>query len=160
MSLRKHCSSGLLWISVLSVAALVVALVVPGAQAAMKEAKKETISGKLIDLSCASKGKAMMDSWANVEQDHMMPDGQTAKGCATMCLKGGQPAALFSGDKIAAVFACSPRFTLADFAAQDVDVQGFWAGGSKDAVKTFVPEKIRAKGGSGWTDVACAEMHE
>ena len=58
----------------------------------------------------------MMDNWRNVEDNHMMPDGEM-KSCATTCLKGGQPAALFSGGQITAVFSCSPQATLSNYAA-------------------------------------------
>jgi len=116
-----------------------------------------SLRGTLIDLTCAAKGNAMMNSWANTKQDHMMPDGNVQKSCATMCLQGGQPAALFAGNQITAVLACNPRPTLANYAAQNVEVQGFWAGAGSD-VKPFVPMKIRSGSGS-WQDVDCATMH-
>lgn len=136
----------------------VVFVVAGSAWAQMKQPKMETLSGTIIDLTCAAKGKAMMDNWYNAENnDHMTPDGkQTA--CAVMCLQGGQPAALFSGNEISAVFACNPRATLANYAAKNVEVQGFWAGDGK-SVKTFVPTKIRQKGSGSWVDVNCATMH-
>lgn len=84
---------------------------------AVKEPKTVTLSGTVADLTCASKGKAMMDNWHNAKNnDHMRPDG-TAKQCATMCLQMGQPAALFASNDLKAVFACNPRSTLANFAA-------------------------------------------
>ncbi len=46
-----------------------------------------SLRGTLIDLTCAAKGNAMMNSWANTKQDHMMPDGNVQKSCATMCLQ-------------------------------------------------------------------------
>ena len=115
-----------------------------------------TLSGRVIDLTCASKGNAMMNNWRNAEDNHMMPDGEM-KSCATMCLKGGQPAALFSGGQITAVFSCNPQATLSNYAAQSVEVQGHWAGAGSD-VKPFVTIKIRSGGGS-WEDVNCATMH-
>jgi len=129
----------------------------PQLHAQMKQPKEVTLSGTVIDLSCAAKGKAMMDSWKNTEDDHMMPDGNVQKQCATMCLKGGQPAALFAKGEIAAVFACNARGTLSDFAAKSVNVQGYWAGDGNE-VKTFVPMKIRSGSGS-YQDVNCATMH-
>jgi hypothetical protein len=87
----------------------------------------------------------------------MMADGNVQKSCATMCLQGGQPAALFASNRVTAVLACNPRPTLAKYAAQNVEVQGFWAGDGRD-VKPFVPMKIRAGSGS-WQDVDCATMH-
>lgn len=126
-------------------------------QAQMKQPEVVTLKGTVIDLTCASKAYAMSGKWVNAKQDHMMPDGKVNKDCATMCLKGGQPAALLNGGQITAVFACNPRATLADYAAQEVEVQGFWAGDGSD-VKTFVPAKIRAGAGS-WTNVDCATMH-
>ena len=125
-------------------------------QAQMSQPEMTTLSGRVIDLTCASKGNAMMNNWRNVEDNHMMPTGEM-KSCATMCLKGGQPAALFSGGQITAVFSCNPQATLSNYAAQSVEVQGHWAGAGA-AVKPFVPMKIRAGGGS-WEDVNCATMH-
>ena len=116
-----------------------------------------SLRGTLIDLTCAAKGNAMMNSWNNTGQDHMMPDGNVQKSCATMCLTGGQPAALFAGNQVTAVFACNPRATLASYAAESVEVQGFWAGAGSD-VKPFVPTRIR-KGTGAWEDVDCATMH-
>jgi len=143
-------------VAVLTVAFLLVA----GASlAGMNKPEMVTVSGKVIDITCTAKGRAMMGKWGNAQGDtHMTPDGEK-KACATMCLKGGQPAGLFDGDQISAVLACNPRATLSDYAAQDVDLQGFWAGGPNDAAKSFVPTKIRSKGDSEWKDVNCATMH-
>lgn len=135
------------------------ALQMAGSVAAqMQEPKMVTLSGTVIDLTCAAKGTAMTDSWMNVKQDRMMKDGGTQKACATMCLMGGQAAALSADGQIAAVFACNPRATLAGFAAESVEVQGFWAGEGAD-VKPFVPTKIR-KGSGAWQDVDCMTMHQ
>lgn len=126
------------------------------ASAQMAKPEMATVSGTLADLTCAVKGKAMMDSWANAENnEHMTPDG-AAPGCAAMCLKGGQPAGLYSDGDMIAVLACNPKETLANYAAQEVELQGFWGGG--EATKNFVPAKIRAAGGE-WEDVNCATMH-
>ncbi len=125
--------------------------------AQMGQPETVNLRGTLIDLSCAAKGNAMMNSWDNTGQDHMMPDGSVQKSCATMCLMGGQPAALFSGNQITAVLACNPRATLANYAAQSVELQGFWAGAGSD-VKPFVPTRIRAGSGA-WEDVDCATMN-
>jgi hypothetical protein len=133
--------------AILAVAAL--AFVV-GAQA---EPKMETLKGTIIDLTCAAKGKGMKDMWVNAKENHMMPDGKTQANCATMCLKGGQPAALFDGKGIKAVLACNPRATLSQFSSKEVEIQGFWGG-----EKAFVPVKIRV-GSDAWTDVDCATMH-
>ena len=118
-----------------------------------------TIKGKLVDLSCAAKGMVMMGSDGNALSDeHMTPNGKMPS-CATMCLKGGQPAALYSDGKIQAVLLANASLNLYKFAAKDVEVQGFYAGEKDDAVKTFMPQKIRLKGDSKWTDVQAAEMH-
>jgi len=122
----------------------------------MKQPEMTTIEGSVVDMTCASKGHAMMGKWMNAKDDHMMPDGKTQKGCGTMCLKGAQPAALFDGSTVTAVFACNPSHTLADYSGKQVEVQGFWAG--EKAVQTFVPMKIRAGAGA-WQDVQCATMH-
>ncbi len=119
-----------------------------------------TLKGRVIDLTCAAKGHAMMGSWHNAEHnDHMSPEGKKPN-CAEMCLRGGQPAALFADGQIVAVFACNPRATLADFAAQEVEVRGFWAAQEKEGLPTFVPQKIRKAGAGRWQDVDCATMHK
>lgn len=160
MSMIRNARNVVYALSVMGLVVLGSYLLMSSAQAQMqmKQPQMVSLSGTIIDLTCASKGKAMMNAWKNTEQDHMMPDGKVQKDCATMCLKGGQPAALFSGGQITAVFACNPRTTLSEFAAQTVEVQGFWAGDGKD-VKTFVPQKIRAKGSGSWKDVNCETMH-
>ena len=142
-----------------AVALTVLAVSFFGTDVAAQMGQPETVSlrGTLIDLSCAAKGNAMMNSWDNTGQDHMMPDGNVQKSCATMCLMGGQPAALFADNQITAVLACNPRATLAAYAAQSVELQGFWAGAGSD-VKPFVPTRIRSGSGA-WEDVDCATMN-
>lgn len=126
----------------------------------IKRPTTTTLFGKLVDLTCAAKGRAMMDSWHNAENnDHKTQDG-IVEACASACLKSGQPAALFNGKKITAVFTCDPKPTLADYAARDVEVQGFWVGHKKDEVASFVPRKIRGKGETRWVEVDCATLHE
>jgi hypothetical protein len=148
--MSKHSKTVL---SILFILALVVSL---SASAQMGKPKMATLSGKVIDLTCSAKAKTMMNSWTNAENDeHMTPDGKKP-GCATMCLKGGQPAALFNGKDIVAVFGCNPRATLSNYAAKDVEVTGFWGGGK--GAKTFIPQKIRSGSGE-WQDVDCATMH-
>ncbi|MFQ5671339.1 MAG: hypothetical protein ACE5HD_12620 [Acidobacteriota bacterium] len=134
---------------------------VAGVGAQMKKPDMVTLTGKVIDLTCSAKGKALMNSWGNaLHEDHMTPDGKKAN-CAKMCLLGGQPAALFDteGQSIEAVFACNPRATLAEFATQDVEVMGFWAGSKKDKGRSFFPQKIRKAGSGTWKNVDCATMH-
>ena len=120
-----------------------------------------TLFGTLIDLSCAARGIAMRDSWSQAtESDHVHDDGEI-KDCARKCLLEGHPAALYDGKKkIVAVFACNPKKTLANYAAQKVDVQGFWVGTKKDDARSFVPRKIRIQGAKVWTDVECEFMGE
>jgi hypothetical protein len=150
------------WMVVLTIGTMVVASLAVTVYAQMPKPKTETLSGVLADFTCASKGKVMMNTWYNAtHDDHKTPDGPKPS-CATLCLKQlGQPAALFDPDKdqMVAVFACSPQHTLGDYAAQEVEVQGFFAGAAGDHPRAFVPVKIRAAGGSGWTDVTCAAMH-
>ncbi len=149
----KNCNT----LGLAMVALVLVSLFGMNVEAQMGQPDMVSLKGTLIDLTCAAKGNAMMNSWANTKQDHMMPDGNVQKSCATMCLQGGQPAALFAGNQVTAVLACNPRNTLAQYAAQDVEVQGFWAGSGSD-VKPFVPMKIRTGSGS-WQEVDCANMH-
>lgn len=131
---------------------------VAGAQD-MKKPETVTISGKLVDLSCAAKGQALMGSDNNaINNDHMTPNGKV-ESCATMCLKGGQPAGVYSDGKLTATLLANASLNLYKFAAKDVEVQGFWAGKKKDRTATFMPTKIRVKGTTEWTEVQTAQMH-
>ncbi|MFQ5700431.1 MAG: hypothetical protein ACE5HU_01125 [Acidobacteriota bacterium] len=127
----------------------------------MKMPAPVTLSGQVIDLTCSTKGHTLMHNWHNaMNDDHMTPDGKKAS-CATMCLKGGQPAALFDTkkSKITAVFACNPKATLSNYAAKEVDVMGIWTAKGGDGLATFMPQKIRAAGSTNWVKVDCATMH-
>ena len=125
----------------------------------MKKPEIVTISGKLVDLSCAAKGQALMGSDNNaINNEHMTPNGKIAN-CATMCLKGGQPAGIYSDGKLTATLLANASLNLYKFAAKDVEVQGFWAGKKKDKTATFMPAKIRLKGTTDWTEVQTAQMH-
>ncbi len=138
-------------------AVVAICLMIAGVVTAqMMEPKMTTIKGSVIDMTCASKGHAMSGKWMNAKDDHMMPEEGVKKGCGTMCLKGSQPAGLFDGKTVTAVFACNPAATLSAYSGKQVEVQGFWAG--DDSVKTFVPAKIR-EGSGAWKDVQCATMH-
>ncbi|TDI45376.1 MAG: hypothetical protein E2P02_07480 [Acidobacteria bacterium] len=138
-------------------AVMAICLMIAGVVTAqMMEPKMTTIKGSVVDMTCASKGHAMSGEWMNAKDDHMMPEEGMKSGCGTMCLKGSQPAGLFDGETISAVFACNPAATLSAYSGKQVEVQGFWAG--DDSVKTFVPAKIR-EGSGDWTDVQCATMH-
>lgn len=150
------------WRLVLTALAVAAVLLVPGADSRADKPQTETVSGVLIDLTCAAKGRALMGKWGNAKSEHHMTMDGRKPNCATMCLKGGQPAALFDAESetITAVFACNPRATLSDFAAKKVEVQGFWASGQAEGLNTFVPEKIRTSGSDSWQDVNCATMHE
>ena len=143
-----------------AVFALVFVLVAGVASAQeMKKPETVTISGKLVDLSCAAKGQTMMGSDNNaINNDHMTPNGKV-ESCATMCLKGGQPAGIYSDGKLTATLLANASLNLYKFAAKDVEVQGFWAGKKKDKTATFVPAKIRVKGTTEWTEVQTAQMH-
>jgi hypothetical protein len=134
-----------------------------------------TLKGRVIDLTCAVKGKVMTDSWNNVAEDHMMEDGNIQKACATLCLKGGQPAALFADNKITAIFACNPRgtdgaphqgYTLAGYIAFAAEVEGYWADGKAES-GIFVPLRIRRgilsaerrySEGGGWKELYCGPI--
>lgn len=127
------------------------------ASAQAKKPQMATLRGTVVDLTCTSKAYAMGMQWANTKEDHMMDNGNIQQKCATMCLQGGQPAALFTGSTLTAVLACDPRATLSKYASKQVEVQGFWGVDGKE-VKTFVPQRIR-EGAGAWADVTCAEMH-
>ena len=144
---------------VVGVAALMLTSMAHAQEKKMGKPETVTVSGKLVDLSCAAKGQAMMGSDRNALNDtHMTPKGEIAS-CATMCLKGGQPAGIYSDGKITATLLANASLNLYKFAAKDVDVQGFWAGNGKNEVATFFPQKIRLQGTSEWTDVQTAQMH-
>ncbi len=117
-----------------------------------------------------------MGAWNNIAQDHMMADGNLQKGCATLCLMGGQPAALFADNKITAVFACNPQgsgvaphqgYTLAGNVAQASEVEGYWLD-DKAETGLFVPLKIRRAiltaerryGSGGLLELDCGAMRE
>lgn len=125
----------------------------------MKKPEMVTVTGKLVDLSCAAKGAVMMGNDSNAENDaHMTPNGKM-ENCATMCLKGGQPAGVYSNGKLTATLLANASLNLYKFAAKDVEIEGWWAGKKKDDTKTFVPAKIRLAGSSDWTEVQTAQMH-
>ncbi len=145
-------------------------------QAQENDPQTVILKGRIIDLTCAVKGKVAMGAWNNIAQDHMMADGNLQKGCASLCLLGGQPAALFSDNRITAVFACNPRgsgaaphqgYTLAGNVAQASEVEGYWVDGRAET-GIFVPLKIRRailtaerRYGSGcWLELACGPIHE
>ncbi len=129
-------------------------------QAEMKGPETVVISGKLVDMSCAAKGQKLMGNNHNAENDtHMTPKGEM-ESCATMCLKGGQPAGIYSDGELKASLLANASINLYKFAAKDVEVEGFWAGNRKNDVKTFFPAKIRLQGTEEWTDVIAAEMHK
>lgn len=134
-------------------------LAMAGSVYAQQGPKTVVLSGKLVDLSCATKGMVMMKSDYNALNDtHKTPKGEVAS-CATMCLRGGQPAAIFADGKIKAVLLANAGLNLYKFAVKDVEIEGFWAGKPENDVKTFMPAKIRVKGTTSWTEVQAAEMH-
>ena len=134
-----------------------------------------SLRGTIIDLTCAAMGKATLGTWVNTGADHVMPDGTTQENCAAMCLRGGQPAALFSDGKITAVFACNPRgggelkrvlphgnaAPITRSLSAPVEVEGLWAG---EGTNVFVPVRIRGTtinvetryGRGGWHVVDCS----
>jgi hypothetical protein len=131
-------------------------------QAEMSTPEVVTVSGTIIDITCAVKGKAMMGTWANTASDHIMEDGSVMPGCAEMCLLGGLPAGLFNDDKIQAVLACNPAPTLSKYAGEDVEIQGFWATTvNVDGTASFVPQQIQPLGSTdAWETVVCELLHE
>ncbi len=118
-----------------------------------------TVSGLIVDVTCAVKHKAMTDSWHNAENNKHKTEEGVKPACAEMCLRGGQPAGLYANGRIEAGLACNPRMTLADYAAQEVELQGYWGGGKYDRMRTFIPQKIRKKGEGEWKTVNCLTMH-
>ena len=122
--------------------------------AAPKEPENVHLSGQLVDLTCATKSYATTGKWGNAQNEHTLPGtgGKKAPNCARMCLKGGQPAGLFDGEKILAIFVCNPKPTLADFAAEQVEVQGYWT--HRGEPNAFFPQKIRRKD-KPWQNVSC-----
>ncbi|HEY2151102.1 MAG TPA: hypothetical protein VGH34_09850 [Vicinamibacterales bacterium] len=72
-------------LAALSVAGFVVALAAPAFAA------EETVTGKVVDMTCYNADKS------NTGVDHKMPKGDT-KDCAIGCAKAGQPLALLTSD--------------------------------------------------------------
>ncbi len=141
-----------------------------------KQPETVVLRGRIVDLTCAVNGKIMTGTWNNIAADHMMADGNIQKACGTMCLMGGQPAALLSDDKIVAIFACNPRssggeeafYYLARYVAPPVEIEGYWADGGPDT-KIFVPVRVkrgilgvesRVREGGGWRVLDCVSIHE
>ncbi|MCH8016463.1 MAG: hypothetical protein IH917_07560 [Acidobacteria bacterium] len=153
MRFQNPGSLGLtVWVFAITV--LAVSFFGAGIKAQTELPDRVTVRGTVIDLNCASTGKALTGSWKNTELDHLMADGTIQKNCLEMCLKGGQPAALFSRGKITAVLACNPRgggdiqrgdqhgnpHNLIKYAGAPVEVEGFWA---DEDTKLLVPVRIR-----------------
>jgi len=166
------------WALLMSLAILVLAMSFLRTRVKAQENDPQTVilKGRVVDLTCAVKGKVAMGAWNNIAQDHMMADGNLQKGCASLCLLGGQPAALFSDNRITAVFACNPRgsgaaphqgYTLAGNVAQASEVEGYWVDGRAET-GIFVPLKIRRGiltaerryGSGGWLELDCGPIHE
>jgi len=70
----------------LMVVAFLVALSAPAL------AKTETVTGRIVDVSCYT-----MDKANNAGKDHKMPKGDTAD-CAVACAKNGRPMAILTDD--------------------------------------------------------------
>jgi len=166
------------WALLMSLAIMVLAMSFLRTRAKAQDNDPQTVilKGRVVDLTCAVKGKVAMGAWNNIAQDHMMSDGNLQKGCASLCLLGGQPAALFSDNRITAVFACNPRgsgaaphqgYTLAGNVAQASEVEGYWVDGRAET-GIFVPLKIRRAiltaerryGSGGWLELDCGPIHE
>lgn len=147
------------WIAAVAVVLAARAGVGPGAAPA-RGPKITRVIGVVVDLGCAARGLAETGAFVHVADDHTTSDGKTIAGCARQCLKRGQPAALLDPThrQIVAIFACAPAPTLAGYAGDTVEVQGYWAG--KGGSTAFVPLKIKKRASAGpWVDVDCAEMH-
>jgi hypothetical protein len=149
-----------LWVVAFAVVAIARAGV--GTDAAPHKHKGPRITkviGVVVDLGCAARGLAETGSFVHRANDHQTADGKTVVGCARACLERGQPAALLdpTHQRIVAIFACAPA-PFARFAAETVEVQGYWAG--KGGSTAFVPLKLKQRSASGpWTEIDCAEMH-
>ncbi len=170
----KNSSCGLILVAF---AITVVALSSFGTAQKVEVAEDQLVSltGTVIDLTCAAMGKATQGTWINTGADHVMADGTTQENCAAMCLRGGQPAALFSDGKITAVFACNPRgggklkrvlphgnaAPITRHLRGPVEVEGLWAG---EGTNILVPVRMRAAtvnvetryANGGWHVVDCS----
>jgi hypothetical protein len=69
----------------------IVALALVVASSAPAFAKTETVTGKVVDMTCYTKDKTN-----NAGMDHKMP--ADTKDCAAACAKKGQPLALLTSD--------------------------------------------------------------
>jgi len=85
-----HFNSSSKWTLLMSLAILVLASSFLRTRVKAQENEPQTVilKGRVIDLTCAVKGKVAMGAWNNIAQDHMMEDGNLQKGCATLCLLG------------------------------------------------------------------------
>ncbi len=170
----NSCSKITLLMFALAMTLLAMSFLRTRVEAQTHQPQTVTVKGWLLDLTCAVKGQIRTGAWDNIGEDHMMADGNIQKNCATLCLKGGQPAALFSANKITAILACNPggsgasRSSLVRFVAMEVEVQGYWADSAAET-PIFVPAKIRRgvlrardrySESGGWRDVDCGIMHE
>jgi hypothetical protein len=172
MRLKNRRKLGLIVLNTV-IAVWVVAFFVTNLKAQTNQPQTVILKGRIIDLSCGARGKERTGTWNNVGQDHVMADGSIQKDCTNLCLMGGQPAALVTGNKLTAVLVCNPRgsgaseHTLAKYALAPVEIQGYWVG-SETEVKVFVPLQLRRTvlsidsryGSGGWRELDCAPMHE
>jgi hypothetical protein len=99
----------------LTVVAFVVAVGAPAF------AKTETVTGKVVDMSCYNADKS------NTGVDHKMPKGDT-KDCAIGCAKAGQPLALLTSDgkvyEIAGGLAADKNAKLIAHISHTIEISG------------------------------------
>src|SRR5712692_7149597 len=120
--------------AVLVAAALALALGVYGA------VKEVTLEGTLVDSKCYLKDNSLTGN-----------DHGPVKGCGTMCLKGGTPAALLTKDKKFHPIIASST-VLADYVGQTVRVSGTLHSGA------ILADKVEVSKDSKWEEVKLGVM--
>lgn len=114
-----------------AIATLIVAGLLAGGVAA---AAPVTVEGTLIDSACYLKDGATGNDHGGM------------KGCGTMCLKGGTPAAVLTKDKKVHVI-IAPSTALADHVGLAVRVTG------EEHGTAILAQKVQVNKGGKWEDV-------
>ena len=117
----------------------IASLVFAGLLGAVATAAPTTIEGTLVDSACHMKDRA-------AGNDH-----GPMKGCGTMCLKGGTPAAVVTKDnKLHLIVAPAPA--LAEFVGSTVRVSG------EENGNVILATKVQVNKGGKWEEVKISAM--
>jgi hypothetical protein len=103
----------------------------------MKEAKAETVTGTLVDLTCYAKAGFLTNDHGGM------------KACGSACVKGGLPVGVVDANKKVHVLGVASS-GYADFIGKEVRFSGTHG---KHA-DIFLPEKFEVKDGEKWMEKA------